>query len=1229
MKVRIANFRWRALLPAARALAVVALAGAIASPFLTTHGLGTDEAMNYSLAVADGVTQMRAGYFPVLVGQTEFAWNGRIHPLRTAPGLIYAAGLLDAATGHRLGFWTLQNLVVAAGLAASVLLLHGGLRRWVRAGPGPALVATAAFALGPGLLAPAYTGDLYMTVLAAPLVVLVILINLRSLTNPARSDSWLLAAGLGGAWWAHAPVAGWLTIITAGLQAVGLVIGPNRLSRMRQLAVLALAGAALAAYPFASVLTIETGRDLNQDYVGTILKQVYDGGLGALRPVNGRAYAVGNFQLGYLLWLLLGATWWRVLAVRPARGAISFRERLVVGSALAAAVFLFVLVLPVPGVTAHLWRLLPAQLGMITNIWPMQRLYLIGSVLVAGATGLAWTRIPPASRRGKLLAAIVVGVGLAWSAAEARFFIIDRGFASRRTAAETARLHRADNLDLTVTSYAFLGVPDTFYYGAMDPRFEARFLRAGRHEVTGNWEAARGPAGAVVAEGTLAVARVFSPKDFTLAPQLKLEPGKYYLLSLDQVASVEGQLEFHGPDYFRRYLLQDQIAAHGFGLLPGNRQDLALSNSRAQPVSLELVLALDSAQPQWTSKSAFAHFVLREVDMDRLPARLTSLLPLTYAVSSPADDCCLETARRYVPGYRAIVNGQPERAFRSPAGNVMVPVPKGDSTVIVRYPGPLVVRAALGISLLAGCVIVIVVAGRAAGFEWSRWRRAPRPLVGAASWPFRTGRRFGVTVLAAGVLAFAGVAWHRHAVFLRAVGPLRIRVYLPLGQEGRRQPILTTGRHGAGTVVYAAFLDENHLRVGAEIWGKDYESEPLPVNFFHEQEFVIDSSALYPADHPAVRTLNPLARHQLRGELRVELNGQLALAVPRDAFPSTLDEITVGRMQIGASTAEARFTGDIVAVDRLPIAQPVMLAPGAALRLRLRFSAAAGHAEPLGAFGPGGRDGLCYVAHLPHGAVKFGYVRPDGTTAESSPVTSRPGQSHDVQIELGPAERGGPGLAVAVRYDGRSMLGPSSLPPSARPLLATVGLNPRAAAGIATRFTGPELTVLAPAAELPAPAATPAGPCRMIVMFPGDKAGQAEPLVVTGQTGAGDFAYVSYVDDHHVRFGFDHWGVGGKVSEPVTLDLDAPHLLEVSMGSLYGGAADDPAWKAVPPEERVRLRRQRWIRLDGRTVLEADLPCHPTTAGQITLGRNLIGGSTCAAEFSGVIYSVARPAPDS
>src|SRR5271157_5774816 len=69
-----------------------------AAPFLRSTYVGTGEAYNYNLSIADAVTQFRAGVFPVLVGQTEFAFNGRIHPVRTAPLFCCAACLIDFAT---------------------------------------------------------------------------------------------------------------------------------------------------------------------------------------------------------------------------------------------------------------------------------------------------------------------------------------------------------------------------------------------------------------------------------------------------------------------------------------------------------------------------------------------------------------------------------------------------------------------------------------------------------------------------------------------------------------------------------------------------------------------------------------------------------------------------------------------------------------------------------------------------------------------------------------------------------------------------------------------------------------------------------------------------------------------------------------------------------------------------------------------------------------------------
>jgi hypothetical protein len=138
------------------------------------------------------------------------------------------------------------------------------------------------------------------------------------------------------------------------------------------------------------------------------------------------------------------------------------------------------------------------------------------------------------------------------------------------------------------------------------------------------------------------------------------------------------------------------------------------------------------------------------------------------------------------------------------------------------------------------------------------------------------------------------------------------------------------------------------------------------------------------------------------------------------------------------------------------------------------------------------------------------------------------------------------------------------------------------------------------------------GAVRLRVRFPHDVVAAADPLIVTGRTTKGDFLYVQVLDARHVRFGFDHWSVGGLVSPPVETDLAAPHELVLTMDALYppSAPAGDP-WRG-----RVAI----W--LDGRLVLSGASACHPTTAEQIILAYNLIGGSTTGPVFRGSILGV-------
>jgi hypothetical protein len=108
-----------------------------------------------------------------------------------------------------------------------------------------------------------------------------------------------------------------------------------------------------------------------------------------------------------------------------------------------------------------------------------------------------------------------------------------------------------------------------------------------------------------------------------------------------------------------------------------------------------------------------------------------------------------------------------------------------------------------------------------------------------------------------------------------------------------------------------------------------------------------------------------------------------------------------------------------------------------------------------------------------------------------------------------------------------------------------------------------------------------------------------------------------------VRFGFDHWGSPGALSDPVEIDYAATQEIEVSLSSLYPPEGD-PVWKGFPEQERKRRLAAMELRHNGRTVLTFAQAAHPSTPAEVTVGRNLIGGSSSEKEFTGDLHLVER-----
>lgn len=61
-------------------------------------------------------------------------------------------------------------------------------------------------------------------------------------------------------------------------------------------------------------------------------------------------------------------------------------------------------------------------------------------------------------------------------------------------------------------------------------------------------------------------------------------------------------------------------------------------------------------------------------------------------------------------------------------------------------------------------------------------------------------------------------------------------------------------------------------------------------------------------------------------------------------------------------------------------------------------------------------------------------------------------------------------------------------------------------------------------------------------------AGRADPVIVSGITGAADFLTVRFDDPRTVRFIYDSWGgVPGLVSDPIAVEPGVPLRLTVTM----------------------------------------------------------------------------------
>ncbi len=143
---------------------------------------------------------------------------------------------------------------------------------------------------------------------------------------------------------------------------------------------------------------------------------------------------------------------------------------------------------------------------------------------------------------------------------------------------------------------------------------------------------------------------------------------------------------------------------------------------------------------------------------------------------------------------------------------------------------------------------------------------------------------------------------------------VRLKVRLPAkAVAGAKDPLVVTGRTGAGDFLMVEYLDGQTVRFVLDHWGGGaMASGPVKIDFarVHELELALESLAPPPVGRPA--------RQERRGNVRVRVNGAEVWSERVALYATEADAVAIGRNPIGGTSCGPEFTGALLSVERMP-----------------------------------------------------------------------------------------------------------------------------------------------------------------------------------------------------------------------------------------------------------------------------------------------------------------------
>jgi hypothetical protein len=163
------------------------------------------------------------------------------------------------------------------------------------------------------------------------------------------------------------------------------------------------------------------------------------------------------------------------------------------------------------------------------------------------------------------------------------------------------------------------------------------------------------------------------------------------------------------------------------------------------------------------------------------------------------------------------------------------------------------------------------------------------------------------------------IASRPRAVSKEIWGPLALKVRFPIDAVGLKEPLICLGTFGAADIIFVHYIDKTHIQFGLDHWGSALTLGPI-IEIQPESSYnlTFDLASLYP---PVGHQRNPKSKDLLykrnQDMFRVLMDEQIVFSSFQKAYPSTQEQVAIGRNDLSAASCRRLFSGEILSQKRL------------------------------------------------------------------------------------------------------------------------------------------------------------------------------------------------------------------------------------------------------------------------------------------------------------------------